>query len=207
MLRADRPELASAVDQLAAGVELVIASLSAGGTLFLAGNGGSMADALHIAAELRKSFERPRPLSVDLSNALQRVEGDDSLSSNLQAGLRVVVLGADAVLASAVDNDLGARGLQFAQDLVVLGRDADCVLLLSTSGRSRNIVNAAVVARALDLKVVVLTGEHPSERLVELADVVVRAPSTSTAEIQIFHSALYHALCRALEDTFFPPAI
>ena len=204
-LRRRHPELGPAVDDLGEAAGALSATLSGGGTVFLAGNGGSMADALHIAGELKKSFERPRPLPPALAERLAAHDGGAELAAHLDAGLRVLVLGADAVLSTAVDNDIAPRHVVFAQELVALGRAGDALVVLSTSGRSPNIVNAALVARSLDMTVVALTGTEPSSRLLGLADVVVRAPSSTTAESQIWHSHLYHALCRVLEDTHFPP--
>ncbi|MGP8060919.1 MAG: SIS domain-containing protein [Acidimicrobiales bacterium] len=201
-----RPELASVLGALEAGARLAVDALGSGGTLFLAGNGGSMADALHIAGELKKSFERPRPLPGALRSALGAQPGGDRLAGALQGGLRVVVLGADPVLATAIDNDLEERHLGFAQELAALGRPKDALVVLSTSGRSVNVTNAAIVARALAMPVLVLTGEVTGTPLVDAADVVVRVPATQTAAVQGYHSAVYHALCRVLEDTFFPAA-
>ena len=103
-----------------------------------------------------------------------------------------------------MDNDLGTRHLGLAQELVALGRPGDALLALSTSGRSANVTNAARLARALGVVVVVLTGDVEGTPLVEGADVVVRVPARATAEVQSYHSLVYHALCRVLERTFFP---
>jgi D-sedoheptulose 7-phosphate isomerase len=198
------PDLTGSLDPLARAAECLVACLANGGTVFLAGNGGSMADALHIAGELKKSFERSRPLPVTLRERLVEFGGDHELAEHLEAGLRVLVLGADAVLASAVGNDIGLAHAVFAQELVALGRPGDVLVVLSTSGRSRNVVNASIVARALDMAVAVITGSDPSDTLCALATVVVRTPATATAEVQGWHGFVYHALCRVLEDTFFP---
>lgn len=198
------PELSEVLDSLARATECLGRTLDSGGTVFLVGNGGSMADALHIAGELKKSFERCRPLPPVLRQRLAALEGGGELAEHLEAGLRVLVLGADAVLATAVGNDLGIAHAVFAQELVALGRPGDALVVLSTSGRSPNVINAALVASALAMPVVVLTGSDPSRQLRELAEVVVSAPATATAEVQSWHGLMYHALCRALEDTFFP---
>jgi D-sedoheptulose 7-phosphate isomerase len=205
-LRQAHPELGDAVDDLGRAAGILTRTLDGGGIVYLAGNGGSMADALHVAGELKKSFERHRPLPADLALRLREHEGGRELAAGLEAGLRVLVLGADPVLTSAVDNDIATRHAVFAQELVAMGRTGDALMILSTSGRSPNTINAAIVARSLDMAVVVLTGAEPSPRLTALAHVIVRAPSTVTAEVQIWHSRLYHVLCRILEDTHFPQA-
>lgn len=196
------PVLAPIGLSLARATETIVTALDDGGTLFLAGNGGSFADCLHIAGELKKSFERPRPLPEGLARTLERLPGGGDLARNLQGGLKAIVLGVDPVLATAVDNDIDLRHSQFAQELVALGRPGDVLLAISTSGRARNVTNAALVASALGMPVVVLTGDADGP-LVELASVVVRAPATGTAAVQSWHSQIYHALCRAIEDTLF----
>lgn len=200
----DQPELAGCLADLAEAAARILATLGAAGTLFVCGNGGSMADSLHIAGELKKSFERPRPLPDPVRARLAAQPDGAELALHLEAGLRVLALGSDPVLASAADNDLGARHAGFAQELVALGRPGDALLVVTTSGRSANVTNAALVARALDMAVVVLTGAGPPTALTDLAQVVVRAPATATAEVQGWHRPLYHALCRVLEDTAFP---
>src|ERR1700681_4392930 len=103
--------------EVARAANLAVACLRAGGTVFLAGNGGSFADALHIAGELAKNFERDRPLPDELRARLTETSGSTELADCLQQGLRVVVLGTNPVLTSAVDNDLHLRHLGFAQEL------------------------------------------------------------------------------------------
>ena len=191
------------IDALSNAASLVVTSLKSGGTLFVTGNGGSMADALHIAGELTKSFEKSRPLPDELRHRLRAMEGGQAVAENLQAGLRVQVIGADPVLATAVDNDLEERYLGFAQHLVAMGRSGDVLLAISTSGRSKNVTNAAMVARALEMSTVVLTGGGPTTELMRHSDVVVRAGTQATAEIQNQHVVLYHALCRTIEDSLF----
>lgn len=191
------------IDALSSAATLVVASLMSGGTLYVTGNGGSMADALHIAGELTKSFEKSRPLPDELKDRLAAIDGGHALAENLEAGLRVQVIGADPVLATAVDNDIAERYLGFAQHLVAMGRPGDVLLAISTSGRSKNVTNAARVARALEMSIVVLTGGGPTTDLMRLGDIVLRVEALATAEIQSQHVVLYHALCRAVEDSLF----
>lgn len=173
-----------------------------GGTLFICGNGGSFADALHIAAELDKPFRHPRPIPESHQARLARLPEGAALAQHLNQGLRTVVLGTNPALASAVDNDSDLRYLAYAQELYVLARPGDVLLGISTSGEAQNVLYAATTAKALGLTVLALTGERES-RLAERADVVIRAPATATAEVQTWHSHLYHLLCEMLEGEIF----
>ena len=166
--------------------------------MFVAGNGGSFADALHVAGELAKDFERPQPLPTAWRERLEAISGDGELASGLRRGLRVVVLGANPVVVSAVDNDLLPRHAGLAQELCALGRPGDVLLALSTSGASRNLINAAHVAHSIDGRVVALTGPRPAP-LSSIADVTITAEGGSTAEIQANYVEHYHELCRQVE--------
>lgn len=196
------PALAAAAPALAAAFRALRLSFRAQGTLFICGNGGSMADALHIAGELDKSFRRPRPIPPQHHERLARLPGGAELAAHLQRGLRTIVLGANLALASAVENDSPLRHMAFAQELYALARPGDALLCISTSGRAQNVLNAAAVARALGVTVIALTGERDSP-LASLADVAIRAPATDTAEVQGWHVQLYHALCTMLEADAF----
>lgn len=203
-LIAKTEDLVDSAFDINAGCEIIVKSLGAGGTLFLAGNGGSMADALHIAGELKKSFEIDRNLDSKLSENLLKFRYGKELSENLQAGLKVTVLGSDPVLATAIDNDIKLRHIQFAQELLALGRSGDAILSLSTSGKSRNIIYAFTVAKALQMSTILLTGLEPSNEMLEVTDCNIRVPATKTADVQGYHSLVYHCMCRVIEDSFYP---
>jgi phosphoheptose isomerase len=196
------PMLSRSEAEIARAADLAVASLRADATLFIAGNGGSFADALHIAGELAKNFERDRLLPVDLRGRLADVSGDTQLGDCLQQGLRVIVLGTNPVLTSAVDNDLALRHVGLAQELCALARPNDTLLVISTSGRSQNLINAAHVAHALGMQVITLTGPEPNP-LAALADVTISAVGESTAAIQTNYVASYHRLCQLIEDALF----
>jgi len=181
---------------------IIAATLERGGILFLCGNGGSMADALHISGELLKSYARSRRLSSRESVLLSAQPGGGELAEYLEGGLRAVVLGANPSLASAVDNDFLARGMGFAQQLHVLARPGDVMLGISTSGKAKNVCYAASVARALGLATLALTGEEQNP-LTERSDVAIRAPGRRTDRVQEEHVAIYHCLCDMLERDFF----
>jgi phosphoheptose isomerase len=188
--------------ELSAAFRLLSQAFRTGGTLFICGNGGSFADALHIAGELDKSFLLPRPIPDGHRLRLAAMEGGEVLAGALQRGLRTVTLGANPSLASAVENDCPQRGMGFAQELYALARPGDVLLAISTSGRAANVLNAVSVAKALGLSVIALTGQRES-RLFADAGVALRAPATETAEVQGWHIRMYHALCEMLEQDAF----
>lgn len=173
------------------------------GKLLIAGNGGSAADSEHIAGELMKRFKTPRPVPADFAEKLQEVDSvrGPELAKNLERGLMAIPLVAHEALTTAYINDVDGLGV-FAQQLYGFGRPGDVFLGISTSGNSKNIMSATVVARALGLKVIGLTGAKGGE-LASVADVAIRVPETETFMIQELHLPVYHCLCLMLEERFF----
>lgn len=174
-----------------------------GGKLLIAGNGGSAADAEHIAGELMKRFKTPRPVSKEFAESLEQIDGvrGPLLAKNLECGLMAIPLVAHEALTTAYINDVDGLGV-FAQQLFGYGRKGDVFLGISTSGNSKNVINATVVARALGIKVVGLTGANGGE-LGIVADVCIKAPEFETYLIQEYHLPIYHCLCLMLENRFF----
>lgn len=173
------------------------------GKLLIAGNGGSAADSEHIAGELMKRFKLPRPVSKELADKLKSVDGvrGEELAKNLECSLMAIPLVAHEALSTAYINDVDGYGV-FAQQLLGFGREGDVFLGISTSGNSKNVMNATVVARALGIKIVGLTGAKGGE-LSTVADVTVKVPETETYMIQELHLPIYHCWCLMLEDKFF----
>lgn len=196
------PDLHPCAFALVRAFEAIMRSFSTGGTLFICGNGGSMADALHIAGELDKSFRLPRKLSADQRHRLLSQTGGAELAEHLQQGLRAVPLGANPALASAISNDNPVRDIDFAQELFSLGRPGDVLLGISTSGKAQNVRYAASTARALEMTVIALTGAQDNP-LTGQADISICAPGKDTPEIQGWHIQLYHVLCDMLEAASF----
>ena len=197
------PALQTAAGDLNAAYQAIADALARDGCLYLCGNGGSMSDALHISGEMLKSYTLPRPLEPTMKDRLAKAGANgDMLGHVLERGLRAVVLGLNHSLSSALENDVAAPAIGYAQELLVMGRAGDVMLGISTSGNARNVCYAAQIARALDMKVVSLTGEGGG-RLAPLADVAIRAPATQTDRIQELHVHLYHCLCEMLEIHFF----
>lgn len=174
-----------------------------GGKLLIAGNGGSAADSEHIAGELMKRFKTPRTVPADFAEKLADIDPDrgPALAKNLECGLMAIPLVAHEALTTAYINDVDGLGV-FAQQLYGYGRPGDVFLGISTSGNSKNVMNATVVARALGIKVIGLTGAKGGE-LAEVADVAVKVPETETYMIQELHLPVYHCWCLMLEDHFF----
>lgn len=173
------------------------------GKLLIAGNGGSAADSEHIAGELMKRFKTPRPVPAEFGEKLKEIDPvrGEGLAKNLEMGLMAIPLVAHEALTTAYINDVDGLGV-FAQQLYGFGRPGDVFLGISTSGNSKNVMSATVVARALGIKVIGLTGEKGGE-LAQIADVAIKVPETETYMIQELHLPIYHCLCLMLEDKFF----
>lgn len=173
------------------------------GKLLIAGNGGSAADSEHIAGELMKRFKTPRPVTEEFAEKLKVIDPvrGENLARNLERGLMAIPLVAHEAISTAYINDVDGLGV-FAQQLFGFGRSGDVFLGISTSGNSKNVMSATIVARALGLKVIGLTGVT-GEELAEVSDVAIKVPETETYMIQELHLPVYHCLCLMLEDRFF----
>ena len=203
LLVARYPKLEAVRQEIIDSYLLMEESYENGGKLLIAGNGGSAADSEHIAGELMKRFKILRPVSKEYAEKLKEVDPvrGAELSKNLECSLMAIPLVAHEALTTAYINDVDGLGV-FAQQLFGYGREGDVFLGISTSGNSKNILNATVVARASGIKVVGLTGAKGGE-LAKVADVAVKAPETETYMIQEVHLPIYHCWCLMLEDHFF----
>lgn len=173
------------------------------GKLLIAGNGGSAADSEHMAGELMKKFRLARPVSKEFAEKLKNIDPEkgENLARNLECSLTAMSLVTQEALTTAYINDADGLGV-FAQQLYGYGRKGDVFLGISTSGNSKNILNAAVVARASDIKVIGLTGGNGGE-LAKISDVSVCVPEWETYMIQELHLPIYHCWCLMLEEKFF----
>ncbi len=171
------------------------------GMILICGNGGSAADAAHLAAELLKGFLSPRPPSPEQHLALAHQLGDDALARRLQRGLRAVNLCEASAILTATANDLDPE-LLFAQQVFALGRPGDVLIGLSTSGNAANVTRALQTARASGLTTLGLTGARAG-RMNPFCDLLLDAPETETYKIQELHLPLYHALCAMVESECF----
>jgi len=199
---AQRPDLAGCRAAFEKAFRAVAACFRANRTLFLCGNGGSYADCLHIGGELLKAFERRRPLPAAHYKALRKDPYGKELADEIQAGFRAVPLGLNGSLVSAILNDTNRADLHFAQELYVMGEKGDLLLAISTSGASRNVLNAMTVARVLGIRTIGLTGPAGGE-VAKRADIALRLPGSRARLAQESHLVCYHALCLAIEAAFF----
>lgn len=171
--------------------------------VLIAGNGGSAADSEHMAGELMKKFKVQRHIPEDFACKLKIIDPirGDELARNLERGLMAIPLVAHEALTTAYINDVDGLCV-FAQQLYGFGRQGDVFFGISTSGNSKNVILAAIVAKALGLKVIGLTGKDGGE-LAQLADVAIKVPEIETYMVQELHLPVYHCLCLMLEDRFF----
>ena len=191
-------------------IETAIRALSqcyaAGGKLLVCGNGGSAADADHIVGELMKGYLKPRPLSEDLRARLRAADPalGPALAECLQGALPAVNLTAGSALLSAFANDV-RPDLAYAQAAFGHGRNGDVLLGISTSGKASNVRSALVVGRAVGMTTIGLTGRGgPSSEMARLCDILISVPATRTFEVQELHLPVYHCICAAVEERFFP---
>jgi D-sedoheptulose 7-phosphate isomerase len=157
--------------------EIVEAALRGGGTLFTCGNGGSAADAQHIAAELSGRFYLERP------------------------GLAAVALTVNTSALTAIGNDYAFREV-FSRQIDGLGRKGDVLLAISTSGGSANVVEAVKKAREKEMAVVGLTGALGGA-FARACDAALLVPSENVARIQEAHICAGHLICQLVENAFF----
>jgi D-sedoheptulose 7-phosphate isomerase len=169
-------ELQEAVN---AAAEACVKAVRGGGKVLFCGNGGSAADAQHLAGEFVSRFYYDR------------------------APLGAVALSTDTSVLTAIGNDYGYEKV-FERQVLGLGRPADVLVGISTSGRSRNVLLAMEAARRIGMVTVGMTGNQ-RERIESLADICIRIPSADTPKIQEGHIVCGHALCAIVEVHMFPP--
>lgn len=197
------PQLSVCKKDIYLSFDLLLSSYKSNGKLLICGNGGSAADAEHIVGELMKGFKNQRKLDSQYQKKLKEV--DDvigyQLANQLQGALPAIALDGHYALTTAYMNDCNPL-LCFAQQVNGYGKNGDILLGISTSGNSKNVIYAAVTAKAKGMKVIGLTGEKNS-RLSELSDVCIQVPETETYKIQELHLPIYHCICLMLEEFFF----
>lgn len=152
-------------------------ALKAGGKLMVAGNGGSAADAQHVAAEFVSRLFKDRP------------------------PMRAVALTTDTSILTAVGNDYGYERI-FARQIEALGQRGDVLMAISTSGRSPNVLRALEFSRETGIATIGLTGQNGGE-MEPLCDYFLRVPSNVTMHIQEAHLALEHIFCMIVEQLYF----
>ena len=160
--------------QIERGASLVAGALRGGRKLMLCGNGGSAADGQHIAAEMTGRFVKDRrPLAA-------------------------IALSTDTSALTCIANDYSFDEV-FARQVMALGGAGDCLLAISTSGNSRNVIRAADAARSASIQVIGLLGRDGGA-LRDICDVPIVVPSQTTARIQEAHILIGHTLCALIEE-------
>jgi D-sedoheptulose 7-phosphate isomerase len=197
------PQLLPLKSEIARAAESLIKCFQNGGKLLICGNGGSCSDSGHIVGELMKSFEQKRPVDEYLKEKLLTFnrERGEYLAKKLQHGFPAIALNVHSDLITAVANDTDAD-LIFAQQVVGYGKTGDILIAISTSGNSRNVLDAIITAKAKGMIVIGLTGETGG-KMKSSCEILINVPGKSTAQVQELHLPVYHALCRIVENAFF----
>lgn len=169
-------ELQVSANKLTAAAKMITSCFEAGGRVYICGNGGSAADAQHIAGELIGRFRRER------------------------AALPAIALSTDTSVITSVANDYTFEQI-FARQMQALAGPKDILWAISTSGTSANVLAAARVAREKGAKILAFTGRTESE-LEELADVCVCTPAATSDRSQEIHQLAYHIICQLVENHF-----
>ena len=156
--------------------ETAVATLKAGGKILLCGNGGSAADAQHIAAELTGRYKTER------------------------GALAGIALTTDTSALTAIGNDYGYEFV-FSRQLEALGREGDLLIAISTSGNSGNVIKALELARKIGIKTIGLSG-RTGGAMNELCELNLVVPSNDTPRIQEMHIMIGHIICQAIDDAF-----
>lgn len=154
-------------------IDACVQSLQKGGKLMLCGNGGSAADSQHLAAEFTGRFSKDRP------------------------PIAAVALSTDTSALTCIGNDYSFNDI-FSRQVQALGRAGDCLIAISTSGNSGNVLAAVTAAKSLGIKSIGLLGRDGG-KLKAQCDVAIVVPSQVTARIQEAHILIGHSLCGAVE--------
>jgi len=167
---------ADGLEAVAAAAETITKAFRQNGRVYICGNGGSAADAQHIASELVGRFERDRK------------------------GLPAVALTTDTSVITSITNDYGYENM-FTKQVEALVKEGDILWAISTSGTSANITAAAELAKKKGACVLAFTGNSNS-KLEQIADICVCANEKSTARSQEIHQLAYHIICKLVEQNF-----
>ena len=187
------PCLVECRESIEEALEIIINTYKNGGKILVCGNGGSAADSEHIVGELMKGFMKKRNVTDE------RIP--ERMRDCLQGALPAISLPSQCAVLSAFINDVEPE-MMYAQLVLGYANENDLVIGLSTSGNSKNVVNAVELAKCLGVKTLSLTGRNES-KLSELSDVTIRVPETETYKVQELHLPVYHYLCSETEKTLF----
>ena len=196
------PQLEVCKDSLEKALSLMLETYKKGGKILLCGNGGSCADCDHIVGELMKGFLSMRPATEEMKEKfINECEDGEYIISNLQRGIPAISLPAQSAVLSAFINDV-QPDLMYAQLVYGYAKKNDLVIGLSTSGNSRNVVNAVKTAKTLGVNTLSLTGAKDS-KLSEISTCTIKVPETETFKVQELHLPVYHWLCAEIEKILF----
>lgn len=170
-------EFLNQIENINKASELIVESLKNNGKVLICGNGGSASDSSHIAGELVDRFLMDRK------------------------GLPAIALSADSSVITAWGNDKSYDEI-FLRQVEALGRKGDVLIAISTSGTSKNVVNAGLYAKTIGMKVISLTG-HSGGKLIEISDININSSSNETPRIQECHMTAYHIICELVEKNMF----
>lgn len=192
-LYARYPKLVACSEEIENARKLLIDTYQKGGKVLVCGNGGSAADSEHIVGELMKGFLSKRPVTDE--------KIPEEMRERLQGSLPAISLPSQCAILSAFINDVDPE-MMYAQLVYGYAKENDLLIGLSTSGNSKNVVNAIEVARKMGVKILSLTGSKESE-MSKLSDVTIRVPETETYKVQEYHLPVYHYLCAEVERALF----
>ncbi len=175
-LLAKQEILETQIDNIRKASLAIVSSIKKGGKVMIFGNGGSASDSQHMAAELVSRFQKNR------------------------RAIAAIALTTDTSILTAIGNDLGFDQV-YKRQIEALGSRVDTIFAISTSGRSKNIIEAVKQAKKQKIKVVGLTGRNNS-LLSKMADISINVPSNKTARIQEGHILICHIICELVEEEF-----
>jgi D-sedoheptulose 7-phosphate isomerase len=167
----------AALGQIAETAEFIITAIKSGNKLLICGNGGSAADAQHVAGEFMCRFYRNRE------------------------PLPAIAISTDTSVITSISNDYSYNDI-FSRQIKALGKKDDVLLGISTSGSSGNVLQAFKTARAMEIKTVLLTG-HAERDIAAYSDVIVKTPSVDTPRIQEMHLLIEHVICEIIENELY----
>lgn len=193
----DHPAIEACRSDVIKAYDILVSCYENGGTVLICGNGGSAADSEHIVGELMKGFMKKRTLGEFDRMAI----GDERLSDNLQGALPAISLVSQTSLSTAFMNDV-EPDMVFAQQVYGYKGENNVLIGITTSGNSKNVVNAVKIANAFKMNTIGMTGESGG-MLKNLCTVTLRAPAKQVYRVQEYHLPIYHALCAMVESEFF----
>lgn len=174
-----------------------------GGKVLVCGNGGSASDSEHIVGELMKGFRLKRPIDLKNRELLEKKFPRIGvfIADHIQTPIPAISLVSQTALMTAYCNDIEPE-MVFAQQAYGYCKEKDILIAMSTSGNSKNIIYAAMVAKTIGTKVIGFTGKDGGE-LAEIGDITISVPENETFAVQELHLPVYHVICSMVESEIF----